>query len=90
MLPHFVRMMESRAPTQMELTAAALGNKDVPPSETVAALSAQAGVTRLSELGVEREALGDVVEASLQHPAIGNTPEPPGAEELTEVLERAL
>jgi alcohol dehydrogenase class IV len=90
MLPHFVRLMESRAPEAMELTAAALGNRDVAPSDTVAALSAQAGVTRLSELGVEKEALGAVVEASLQHPALGNTPDPPGAEELTEVLERAL
>jgi alcohol dehydrogenase class IV len=90
MLPHFVRMMESRAPTQMDLTAAALGNKEVPPSETVAALSAQAGVTRLSELGVERSALGDVVDASLAHPAMGNTPDPPDAEELAEVLESAL
>jgi maleylacetate reductase len=90
MLPHFVRMMESRAPKQMELTAAALGNKEVPPSETVAALSAQAGVTRLSELGVEQGAIGEVVEGSLAHPALGNTPDPPGADELTELLEGAL
>jgi alcohol dehydrogenase class IV len=90
MLPHFVRLMESRAPRQMELVAAALGNKDVPPSDTVAALSSQAEVTRLSELGVEAAALGGVVEASVQHPALRNTPDPPGAEELAEVLERAL
>jgi alcohol dehydrogenase class IV len=90
MLPHFVRLMESRVPRQMELVAAALGNKDVPPSDTVAALSSQAEVSRLSELGVEAPALGRVVEASLHHPALANTPDPPGAEELTEVLERAL
>jgi maleylacetate reductase len=90
MLPHFVRMMESHAPGQMELVGAALGNKDVPPSDTVGALASQAEVTRLSELGVERSALGDVVDASLQHPAVGNTPNPPGREELTEVIERAL
>ena len=90
MLPHFVRMMEPRAPRQMELVAAALGNKGTSPSDTIAALSSQAEVARLSELGVERAALGDVVEASLQHPALASTPEPPGAEELEEVLERAL
>jgi maleylacetate reductase len=90
MLPHFVRMMESHAPRQMELVGAALGNKDVPPSDTVGALASEAEVTRLSELGVERTALGEVVEASLQHPAVANTPDPPGREELTEVLERAL
>jgi alcohol dehydrogenase class IV len=90
MLPHCVRLMESRAPRQMELVAAALGNKDVPPSDTVAALSSQAEVTRLSELGVEAPALARVVEASVQHPALRNTPDPPAAEELAEVLERAL
>jgi hypothetical protein len=30
------------------------------------------------------------VEAALQHPALGNTPDPPGADELSEVLGRAL
>jgi alcohol dehydrogenase class IV len=90
MLPHFVRMMELRAPRQMELVAAALGNKTVPPSDTVAALASQAGATRLSELGVERTALAAVVEAALQHPALANTPDPPGGDELRDVLERAL
>ncbi len=90
MLPHFARMMESRAPRQMELVGAALGNRDVAPSDTLRALASQAGVTRLSELGVERAQLDAVVKATLQHPALGNTPDPPGADELTEVLERAL
>ena len=90
MLPHFVRMMESRAPRQMELVAAALGNTGVPPSDTVAAIASQGEVTRLGELGFERSGIGAVVEAALQHPALANTPDPPGAGELTEVLERAL
>ena len=90
MLPHFVRMMESRAPAQMELVAAAFGNKQVPPSDTVTALSSQAGATRLSELGITEPALEQVVEASLEHPALGNTPDPPGAEELRQVLAQAL
>jgi maleylacetate reductase len=90
MLPHFVRMMASRTPRELELVAAALGNKNVPPADTVTALSSQAEVTRLGELGVEQSALGDVVEAALQHPALGNTPDPPGADELTEVLQRAM
>jgi maleylacetate reductase len=90
MLPHFVRMMEAHAPRQMDLVAAALGNRDVSPSDTVTALSSQAEVTRLSELGVEETSLGEVVQASLQHPALWNTPDPPGADELMGVLERAL
>ena len=47
-------------------------------------------MTRLAEVGVEQSVLGDVVEAALQHPALRNTPDPPGAGELTAVLERAL
>jgi hypothetical protein len=30
------------------------------------------------------------VEAVLQHPALANTPDPPGADELSALLERAL
>jgi alcohol dehydrogenase class IV len=90
MLPHFVLMMESRAPDAMELVSAALGNPQTPPSGTIAALSAQAGVTRLSEIGVEPDGLDEVVAATLRHPALGNTPDPPGGDELREVLERAL
>jgi maleylacetate reductase len=84
MLPHFVRLMQPRAPETIARVSEALGDRDV------ASLAARAGVTRLSELGVEESMLADVVVAALQHPALGNTPDPPGAEELTEVLERAL
>jgi maleylacetate reductase len=84
MLPHFVRLMEPRVPETIARVSEALGDQDV------ASLAARAGVTRLSELGVEESMLADVVAAALQHPALGNTPDPPGAEELTEVLERAL
>ncbi len=84
MLPHFVRMMETRAPDAIEQVSAALDGTDV------SALAARAGATRLSQLGVERPVLDDVVEGALQHPALGNTPDPPGRDELHEVLERAL
>jgi alcohol dehydrogenase class IV len=50
--------------------------------DRIAELAANAGVTRLSELGFERELVDDVVHAALQHPALGNTPDPPDAEEL--------
>jgi alcohol dehydrogenase class IV len=45
---------------------------------------------RLSTLGVGEEQLRPVVDAALQHPALHNTPDPPGADELLAVLERAL
>jgi alcohol dehydrogenase class IV len=92
MLPHFVRMMVPRATPQIRTLGAALGvgtdgEERVP--DRVAELAAHAGVKRLSELGVERPMLDDVVEAALSHPALGNTPDPPGAAELREVLAAA-
>jgi alcohol dehydrogenase class IV len=59
--------------------------------EVIARLAARAGVTRLSELGVTEERLGEVVEAVLEHPAIGNTPGGrPSAGELRGLLAGAL
>jgi maleylacetate reductase len=84
MLPHFVRMMEARAPTAIAGVREALNGRDV------AELAARAGVTRLSELGIEPGSLDDLADAATQHPAIANTPDPPGRDELREVLEHAL
>ena len=58
---------------------------------TLARLAARAGVAKLGELGVEEDRIDHVVEAVLQHPAIGNTPGgTPAADELRELLRRAL
>jgi alcohol dehydrogenase class IV len=84
MLPHSVRLMEPRTPDAIGRVAEALGDTDV------GMLAARAGVTRLAELGVEDSQVEDVVVAALQHPAIGNTPDPPGEVELRELLEQAL
>lgn len=84
MLPHVCRFMEPRAPEPMRLAGNALAGRDV------ADLAVMAGVTRLSELGFEESRVGEVVAAALQHPAIGNTPGPPGEEELTALVLRAL
>jgi maleylacetate reductase len=85
MLPHFVRMMVPRATQQLRTLGAATGvgtkGEDRVP-DRIAELAANAGVTRLSELGFERELVDDVVHAALQHPALHNTPDPPDAEEL--------
>jgi alcohol dehydrogenase class IV len=84
MLPHFVRLMEPRAPEAIARVKEALGERDID------SLAARAGVTRLSELGVDQPVLDDVVAAALQHPALGNTPDPPKEDELRAVLEQAL
>ena len=92
MLPHFVRMMERRAPGAIADVSTAIGVESDPPAaaQAISELSAQTGVTRLSELGVQPSAIDEIVAASLAHPAIGNTPDPPDAAELRAVLEGAL
>jgi alcohol dehydrogenase class IV len=92
MLPHFVGFMEPRAPAAIGRLATAMRAGETPAAATarVTELAARAGVTRLGELGVERSALDAVVDAALQHPALGNTPDAPDAGELLAVLEAAL
>jgi maleylacetate reductase len=93
MLPHFAAMMASRAPAEMGALAAALGDPEGEPEAAagqVARLAARSGHVRLSTLGVTEEDLPRVVEAAGNHPLLGNTPDPPGADELRAVLEGAL
>jgi alcohol dehydrogenase class IV len=92
MLPHFVAFMEPRAPDAIAKLAAAIGEGGGGDSAgpMITKLSSRAGVSSLSKLGLEESALGEIVDASLQHPAIGNTPKPPDRKELLAVLEGAL
>lgn len=93
MLPHFAGLMGSRAPGEIAALAEALGDPGATPDAAaadIARLAARSGHVRLSTLGVGEEHLPRVVDAALQHPALGNTPDPPGADELQAVLERAL
>ena len=64
MLPHTAGFVAARA-------AEALQGVD---PAALARLAAHAGVTRLGELGVTEGDLDRVVQATLSHPAIGNTP----------------
>jgi alcohol dehydrogenase class IV len=91
MLPHFVELMVARAPSSMSALAGAIGatGAETAPSR-VAALAAGTGVTTLSELGMSRDRLEEIAAAALDHPALGNTPDPPDGDELIAVLERAL
>ena len=93
MLPHFAALMASRAPTELGALAAALGDPEGTPeaaAPNIARLAARSGHVRLSTLGVGEEQLPRVVEAVLEHPALGLTPDPPDADELLGLLERAL
>jgi alcohol dehydrogenase class IV len=93
MLPHFAGLMAGRAPGAIGELARALGDPDGDPDAAggrAAKLSARSGHTRLATLGVEEEHLPRVAAAVMQHPALGNTPDPPGEAELLELLRNAL
>jgi alcohol dehydrogenase class IV len=93
MLPHSARLMARRAPVQLGELAIALGDGAGDPEAAAADLSrlaARCGHTRLATLGVEEDQLPAVAEAVLAHPLLGNTPDPPGEEELLALLREAL
>ena len=83
MLPHSARLMEPRAPEAMRAFGEAVGTD-------VGVLAARCGHTRLSSLGVEEQQLPGMAEVVASHPLLGNTPDPPGAEELLAVLRAAV
>jgi alcohol dehydrogenase class IV len=92
-LPHAARLMATRAPGEMGALAVALGDRAGDPEAAagrLAKLAARSGHTRLSTLGVEESKLQDVVASVLPHPGLAATPDPPGEEELLELLRAAL
>ena len=93
MLPHFAGMMAGRVPGVIGELARALGDPDGDPEAAAgraAKLSARGGHTRLATLGVEERQLPPVAAAVMQHPALGNTPDPPDEQELLALLRDAL
>jgi maleylacetate reductase len=93
MLPYFAGMMSRRVPGVMGELARALGDPDGDPEAAAgraSKLSARSGHTRLATLGVEDEHLPRVAAAVMEHPALGNTPDPPAEEELLALLRNAL
>lgn len=93
MLPYFARLMAPRAPGALGSLAEALGD---PVGEAgaaaalIARLAARSGHTRLSTLGVEEGQLEEVADTVQQHPALGNTPDPPSRDDLLRLLQSAL
>ena len=93
MLPHGLRLLETRVPELLTRVAAALGADDPAPGLAAARashLAAQAHVTRLTVLGVEPEVVPEVVAAALDRAELVNTPDPPGEPELTHMVSSAL
>jgi alcohol dehydrogenase class IV len=92
-LPHGLRLMESRTPELLTRLAAALGAADPVPelaAARAAHLGAQAHVVRLSALGVAQAHIPTIVELASARAELQNTPDPPSPAELTELLEAAL
>lgn len=92
-LPHSARLMAGRAPGAMADLSRALGDGAGDPEAAagdIARIAARSGHTRLATLGVTEEHLPPVVSATLAHPALANTPDPPGEDELLELLRAAL
>lgn len=93
MLPHSAALMVSRVPAAMGALAEALGDPAADPEAAPARLSrlaAHSGHTRLRTLGVEEARVDPIVAAVLQHPLLGLTPDPPGADELGALIRSAL
>ena len=53
-------------------------------------LAARSGHTRLSTLGVREDQLPAVVAGVREHPGLAMTPDPPGEDELLDLLRAAL
>lgn len=83
MLPHSLALMERRVPEVVARFRERLG---ADPGELARAAGCPG---TLGELGVGEEALPAVADAALARPQLANTPDPPGREELLELLRAA-
>jgi alcohol dehydrogenase class IV len=93
LLPHGLRLLETRMPELLTRVAAALGAGDPMPdlaAVRAAQLAAQAHVLRLSALGATGDHIAEIVESASARSELQNTPDPPSADELTGLLEAAL
>jgi alcohol dehydrogenase class IV len=92
-LPHAVRLMEPRAPEALGRLALALGSDEERPAratDLVTALAASSGHTRLSELGLQEAHLGRIAAEASGRRELDQTPDPPGENELLELLRAAF
>jgi alcohol dehydrogenase class IV len=92
-LPHGLRLLEPRVPALLERVAAALGAADPSPelaAARAAHLAAQAHVVRLSALGVGEEQLAEIAGQASERAELQNTPDPPGRDELLDLLRAAF
>lgn len=92
-LPHSVGLMVDRAPDAIGRLARSLGVRGGDASAAPAAVEPlldRAGVRTLRELGVRADQLDAIAAAAAGRAEVRNTPRPPDAAELREMLARAL
>ena len=87
MLPRTMDAMRSRAPDAIESLAAALGTDAAGIRQRIESLGG--GPPKLSDLGADRGRLRRALDAILSRPELANTPDPPGRQELDELLQAA-
>jgi maleylacetate reductase len=92
-LPHGLRLLESRVPDVLTRIARALGAGDPTPelaAARAAHLGAQAHVVRLSSLGVTEQHIDEIARQASARAELQNTPDPPALAELDQLLRAAL
>ena len=87
MLPHTMSAMRSRAPEAIEALCEALGTKPSYLGRKITKLGG--GARSLGDLGADRERLDDAVKAILARPELGMTPDPPDADDVRALIDRA-
>jgi alcohol dehydrogenase class IV len=88
MLPHGLRVVQTRRPDVLARVAVALGAAEA--ASRAAELAAQAQTTRLSALGVGEEQVASIVDAVMQRPDLAAMPDAPGRDEIEALLRVAL
>jgi len=86
MLTHTLRALDRRQPRAIAAVGEALGED---PISVAAELAARAGATRLRELGVGQELLGECAERAAERPQLEATPPPADRSEVLALYETA-
>jgi maleylacetate reductase len=87
MLPLTMDAMRDRAPEAMGAFAAALGARAGVIARRIEDLGG--GPRHLSDLGADRDRLDAALDAILERGELGMTPDPPGRDEIRDLIERA-
>ena len=86
-LPRSMALMAPRAPEAIDALAAAIGTDSAGIEARILELGGRPG--RLGELGVDGAQIEQALDAILQRPELGFSPQPPSREELKELIESA-